>query len=112
LPASAEQQQIAKPAFLSLGDFTINLPGEDGELSYVVITVTLEVTPSAANQLKGVEPLLKEAIMRRLMVMADHHMLQPGRTDPLVVKASLLDCIAAIQPDSVSDVLITRLLYG
>lgn len=112
LPAAAEQQEVAKPAFLSLGDFTINLPSDDGDLSYVVITVTLEIAPSAAMQLKGLEPRLKEAIMRRLLTMADHHVLQPARTDTLVVKASLLDSIVAIDPKDVRDVLITRLLYG
>ena len=112
MPAAAEQQEVAKPAFLSLGDFTINLPADDGDLSYVVISITLEIAPSAAMQLKGLEPRLKEAIMRRLLIMADGHVLQPGHTDPLVVKASLLDSIAAVQPNSIRDVLITRLLYG
>jgi len=111
-PAAAEQQVVAKPAFLSLGDFTINLPSDDGDLSYVVVSVTLEIAPSAASELKGVEPRLKEAIMRRLLIMADGHVLQPGHTDPVIVKASLLDSIAAIGPSSIRDVLITRLLYG
>jgi hypothetical protein len=47
-----------------------------------------------------------------LLIMAERRVLQPGHTDPLVVKASLLDCVAALQPNSIRDVLITRLLYG
>ncbi len=112
LPAAAEQQAVVKPAFLSLGDFTINLPEDSDQLSYVVISITLEVAPGAATELKGLEPRLKEAMMRRLLIMAERHVLQPGHTDPLVVKASLLDCVTALQPSSIRDVLITRLLYG
>jgi flagellar basal body-associated protein FliL len=112
LPVAAEQHDVAKPAFLSLGDFTINLPDDSEQLSYVVISITLEVAPGAANELKGLEPRLKEAMMRRLLIMAERRVLQPGHTDPLVVKASLLDCVAALQPNSIRDVLITRLLYG
>ena len=111
LPAAAEQQQVVKPAFLSLGDSPINLPEDSDQLSYVVISITLEVAPGAAAELKALEPRLKEAMMRRLLIMAERHVLQPGHTDPLVVKASLLDCVAAVQPNSVRDVLITRLLY-
>ena len=34
-PAIAEQhEQAAKPAFLSLGDFTVNLPTDSEDLSY------------------------------------------------------------------------------
>jgi len=113
VPAFAQQhEQAAKPAFLSLGDFTVNLPTDSEDLSYVVVSVTLEVAPAAAMQLKGLEPRLKEAVMRRLLIMAERHVLRPGHTDPLVVKASLLDSITAVQPDSIHDVLITRLLYG
>jgi flagellar basal body-associated protein FliL len=112
VPATAEQQQVAKPAFLSLGDFTINLPEDSEQLSYVVISITLEVAPGAASELKGLEPRLKEAMMRRLLIMAERRVLRPGHTDTLVVKASLLDCVTALQPNSIRDVLITRLLYG
>ena len=70
LPAAAEQQAVVKPAFLSLGDFTINLPEDSDQLSYVVISITLEVAPGAATELKGLEPRLKEAMMRRLLIMA------------------------------------------
>ena len=112
VPATAEQQQVAKPAFLSVGDFTINLPEDSEQLSYVVISITLEVAPGAASELKGLEPRLKEAMMRRLLIMAERRVLRPGHTDTLVVKASLLDCVTALQPNSIRDVLITRLLYG
>jgi len=110
--ASAEQAAPARPAFIVLGDFTINLPGNGDQLSYVVISVTIEAAPEAATDLKAVEPRLKETVMRRLMTMADRGILQPGHTDPLVVKQSLRSSLDEEQPHGVRDVLITRLLYG
>jgi flagellar basal body-associated protein FliL len=111
-PAIAQPRDVAKPAFLSLGDFTLNLPEGSEQLTYVVVSITLEISPGVAMELKGLEPRLKEIIMRRLLTMAERHVLQPGHTDPMVVKASLLQSISAVQPAGIHDVLITRLLYG
>lgn len=110
--AAEEPAAPAKPVFVVLGDFTTNLPDEDDQLSYVVIGITLEVTSSSASDLKALEPLLKEAIVRRLLTLADRHVLRPARTDPEVVKTALLDAITKLSPDGIRDVLITRLLYG
>ena len=112
VPATAEEATPARPAFIALGDFTINLPGNGDQLSYVVISVTIEAAPEAATDLRALEPRLKETVMRRLMTMADRGVLQPGHTDPLVVKQSLLASLDEEQPHGVRDVLITRLLYG
>ncbi len=109
---AAEQGTPVRPAFIALGDFTINLPTNADQLTYVVISVTIEAAPEAATDLRALEPRLKETVMRRLMTMADRGVLQPGRTDPLVVKQSLVSSLDEMQPNSVRDVLITRLLYG
>ncbi len=111
--ASAEEEPSSKPAYIALGDFTVNLPGgEDAASSYVVVGVTVDAAPQAANELRDMMPRLKEAIIRRLMKLADRGVLQPGRTDPLMLKTSLLDCLAPLRPDGVREVLIVRLLYG
>ena len=109
---AAEQGTPARPAFIALGDFTINLPSGGEQLTYVVISITIEAVPEAATDLRALEPRLKETVMRRLMTMADRGVLQPGHTDPLVVKQSLLSSLDEERPHSVRDVLITRLLYG
>lgn len=109
---AAEQQAAPRPAYIVLGDFTINLPGAGDQLSYLVISITIEAAPEAASDLRAVEPRLKETVMRRLMTMADRGVLQPGHTDPLVVKQSLQASLDEVEPKSVRDVLITRLLYG
>lgn len=111
-PARAQDGASSKPVYLALGEFTVNMPEADSGLGYVVVGVTLEAIPGAAATLKDILPRLKEAIMRRLMVMAERGALQPDRADPLVLKAALLDSVAVLRPDSVRDVLITRLIFG
>ncbi len=81
-------------------------------MSYAIIGVTIDAVPSAASDLRAVEPRLKEAVMRRLMAMADSGVLQPEHTDLAAVKQALISSIATLQPDGVRDVLIVRLLYG
>jgi hypothetical protein len=106
------EEQPARPAYISLGEFTINLPVRDGMMSYAIIGITIDAVPAAASDLRAVEPRLKEIIMRRLMAMADSGVLQPDHTDLAAVKQALISSIAKLQPDSVRDVLIVRLLYG
>lgn len=101
-----------KPSFLPLGEFTVNLHGEDAQYQFIVVSVTLEVVPADAAMLKDIMPRLKEAVMRRLMAMADQGSLQPGHADPLMLKTMLSDTLEKANPDSIRDVLITRLLYG
>jgi hypothetical protein len=113
-PAYAEEPATPKvrPAYIALGEFTINLPIRNDQLSYAVISITIEAVPSAAQDLRAVEPRLKEVVMRRLMAMADRGVLQPSHTDLAAVKEALMNSLSELQPDSVKDVLIVRLLYG
>jgi len=110
--ARAEEHVAPRPAYISLGEFTINLPEKNEQLSYAVISVTIEAAPEAATDLRAIEPRLKELVMRRLMAMADRGVLQPSHTDLLAVKQALVDSLLEFQPNSVRDVLIVRLLYG
>lgn len=112
LPVRAEEKAPARPAYIALGEFTINLPMKGDQLSYAVISITIEAVPSAATDLRAVEPRLKETVMRRLMAMADRGVLQPGHTDLIAIKQALISSLSELQPDSVRDVLIVRLLYG
>jgi flagellar basal body-associated protein FliL len=109
--AYAEEQPV-RPAYVSLGEFTINLPVKDGMMSYAIIGITIDAVPAAASDLRAVEPRLKEIVMQRLMAMADSGVLQPDHTDLVAVKQALVSSISKLQPDSVRDVLIVRLLYG
>jgi flagellar basal body-associated protein FliL len=110
--AAAEEARKAKPMFVSLGEFTVNLPDDGGAMAYVIIGITLEVTPEAAGDLNDITPRIKDLVIRRLMVMAAQGMLAPGHTDLVMIKASLFDGVVSLRPDSVREVLITRLLYG
>ncbi|MGD0434439.1 MAG: hypothetical protein ABSA58_25445 [Acetobacteraceae bacterium] len=110
--AWAEEHVAPRPAYIALGEFTINLPEKNEQLSYAVISITIEATPEAATDLRAVEPRLKELVMRRLMAMADRGVLQPSHTDLGAVKQALIASLEELQPNSVRDVLIVRLLYG
>jgi hypothetical protein len=110
--AYAAEEPPARPAYISLGEFTINLPVRDGMMSYAIIGITIDAVPSAASDLRALEPRLKELVMRRLMAMAESGVLQPDHTDLVAVKQALVGSITKLQPDSVRDVLIVRLLYG
>jgi len=114
-PAAAEGEAPSgppKPVFLPMGEFTVNLRDATAQFGFIVVGVTLEVAPEAASGLKDIMPRLKEALTRRLMALADRGALAPGETDPEMLKASLADALQKINPDSIKDVLITRLLYG
>lgn len=116
LPVLAEESEAPagppKPNFLPLGDFTINLHGEESRFDFVVVSITLEVTPAAAATLKDLMPRLKETVMLRLMAMAEDGSLLPGRVDTVVLKTILADTLQKSNPDSIREVLITRILYG
>jgi flagellar basal body-associated protein FliL len=101
-----------KPSFLPLGDFTVNLHDPNEQYGFVVVGVTIEVTPEAANTLKDIMPRLKDAMTRRLMALAGRGALTPGEADPEALKASLSEALQKVDPDGIKDVLITRLLYG
>jgi flagellar basal body-associated protein FliL len=112
MEARAEEPAPAKPQYLQLGDFTINLPIKNDQLSYAVISITVEANQGGLSDLKAIEPRLKELVMRRLMAMADRGVLQPNHTDVIAVKDALMTSLSELQPKNVKDVLIVRLLYG
>jgi flagellar basal body-associated protein FliL len=114
IPAAASEAPAGppKPVFLALGEFTVNLHDKNAQFGFVVVGVTVEVVPESANSLKDVMPRLKEALTRRLMALADHGSLTPGEVDPVILKTSLADALAKVNPDGIRDVLITRLLFG
>lgn len=110
--ARAEEHAAPRPAYIALGEFTINLPAKNEQMSYAVISITIDAVPEAATDLRAVEPRLKELVMRRLMAMADRGVLQPSHTDLAAIKQALISSLSELQPNSVRDVLIVRLLYG
>ena len=65
--AGEEKEGDAKPSFLSLGEFTVNLHDKNAQFGFVVVGVTLDVAPESANSLKDIMPRLKEALTRRLI---------------------------------------------
>jgi len=112
LAAGKPEAGPPKPVFVALGEFTINLHGQSEQFSFIVISVTLEVAPTAAAPIKDIMPRMKEAVMRRLMVLADRGALVPGQTDPVMLKTTLAETLGRVRQDGITDVLITRLLYG
>lgn len=112
-PAWAAEPPDPKPSYVSLGEFTVNLPQQNRrDLSYAVVDITLDAAPGAASHLRDLLPLLKEAVLRRLLSLAGEGELKPDETDPVALKKVLLQSIDRLEPNRVRDVLITRLLYG
>ncbi len=109
---AAEEKGPQKSEFLSLGDFTVNLPPQGRRPGYVVIGVTVEAQTAAINTLKAIAPRVREVVLQRLMDMSSRGQMQPGRTDPLQLKDALTVTITKLQPEGVQDVLITRILYS
>lgn len=98
--------------FVQLGDFTINVQGVGRRREYLVLTVTVETPAGDAQKLQDISPRVQDAVLRRLMMMSDEGALKPNHTDPMVIKDALYDTISKMSPDSVKDVLITRILYS
>ncbi len=113
-PAAAEEATASGPpkmVYVELGDFTVNLPQDERRYQYVLLSVTIETQQDVAASLKSIMPRIKEAIVRRLITMADHHQLEPDQTDPLIIKDALVETIGKVQ-DGVHDVLILRMLFS
>jgi len=108
---AVDATKTLKPTFISLGDFTINLP-DDSPMAYVIIGVTIEVAPETAGDMNDIAPRLKDLCTSRLMAMAAQGLLAPGHTDLVMIKTSLFDGISRLRPNAAREVLITRLLYG
>jgi flagellar basal body-associated protein FliL len=98
--------------FLALGDFTVNLPSAGRRMSYVVVSVTLETRSELLQGFKDVSPLLRQAVLRRLMAMSERHELRPGATDPGMLRDRLYDSLAQVREDGLKDVVITRLIHS
>lgn len=98
--------------FLALGDFTVNLPSSGRRMSYVVVSVTLETRSAEMQGFKDVSPLLRQAVLRKLMSMSERHELRAGQTDPALLRDSLYDSLAQVREEGLRDVVITRLLHS
>lgn len=96
--------------FFVLGDFTVNVPGR--RRGYLVLSVTVEATPGKSEGLRDISPRIQDAVLRRLMAMSEQGVLQPNSTDPLTIKDALFETITKLRPESVKDVLLTRILYS
>jgi flagellar basal body-associated protein FliL len=113
-PAGAIAAEAAKKEFefLALGDFTVNLPSAGRRMSYVVVSVTLETRSELLQGFKDVSPLLRQAVLRRLMAMSERNELRPGATDPGMLRDRLYDSLAQVREDGLKDVVITRLIHS
>lgn len=112
--AGARAAEAAKKEFefVPLGDFTVNLPSSGRRMAYVVVSVTLETRSEETQGFKEVSPLLRQAVLRRLMAMSERNQLRPGQTDPSLLRDSLYDSLAQIREEGLRDVVITRLLHS
>jgi flagellar basal body-associated protein FliL len=112
--AGAQAAEAAKKEFefVPLGDFTVNLPSSGRRMAYVVVSVTLETRSEETQGFKEVSPLLRQAVLRRLMAMSERNQLRPGQTDPNLLRDSLYDSLAQIREEGLRDVVITRLLHS
>jgi hypothetical protein len=111
-PALAAEAARKEVDFLVLGDFTVNLPPAGRRMSYVVVSVTLEAKADDVQGFKDVSPLLRQAVLRRLMSMSERNQLRPGQTDPALLRDSLYDSLAQVREEGLRDVVITRLLHS
>lgn len=98
--------------FLTLGDFTVNLPASNRRMSYVVVSVTLETRSEQTQSFRDLSPRLKQAVLRRLMAMSERQELRQGQVDPAQLRDSLFDSLAQVQEDGLKDVVITRLIHS
>lgn len=113
-PMQAAAAEAAKKEFdfVPLGDFTVNLPSAGRRMAYVVISVTLETQSEQTQGFKDVSPLLRQAVLRKLMAMSERNQLRPGQTDPSLLRDSLYDSLAQVREEGLRDVVITRLLHS
>jgi hypothetical protein len=111
-PALAAEAAKKEYDFLALGDFTVNLPAAGRRMSYVVVSVTLETRSEEMQGFKDVSPLLRQAVLRKLMFMSGRNELRPGQTDPALLRDSLYDSLARVREEGLRDVVITRLLHS
>ncbi|MDO9713024.1 flagellar basal body-associated FliL family protein [Paracraurococcus lichenis] len=98
--------------FLSLGDFTVNLPSTERRMRYVVVSITIETKGEKTQAFRELTPRLRQAALQRLLQMAQSRMLQPGQTDTALLREGLFEGIATVQEEGLKDVVITRLLHS
>lgn len=111
-PVTAAEATKKEYDFLALGDFTVNLPTAGRRMSYVVVSVTLETRSAEMQGFKDVSPLLRQAVLRKLMSMSERNELRPGQTDPALLRDNLYDSLAQVREEGLRDVVITRLLHS
>lgn len=111
-PGLAAEAAKKEYDFLALGDFTVNLPAAGRRMSYVVVSVTLETRSAEMQGFKDVSPLLRQAVLRKLMSMSERNELRAGQTDPALLRDSLYDSLAQVREEGLRDVVITRLLHS
>lgn len=113
LAAQAAEAAPKKPIeYITLGDFTVNLPSANRRMNYVVVSVTLETKSEQSQAFKDLSPRLRQAVLQKLMTMSMRQELRPGRNDPATLRDSLYDSLAKVQEDGLQDVVITRLIFS
>ncbi len=112
LPVQAAEAAKKEFDFFPLGDFTVNLPSTGRRMAYVVVSVTLETQSDQTQGFKDVSPLLRQAVLRKLMAMSERNQLRQGQTDPGLLRDNLYDSLAQIREEGLRDVVITRLLHS
>lgn len=111
-PARAAEGARKEFEFVTLGDFTVNLPAVSRRMSYVVVSVTLETDAAQTQNFRDLSPRLKQAVLQRLMAMSERQELRPGHTDPVLLRDRLFDSLARVQEEGLKDVVITRLIHS
>jgi flagellar basal body-associated protein FliL len=111
-PALSAETPKKEFEFLPLGDFTVNLPTGNRRMSYVVVSVTLETRSEQVQGFKDVSPLLRQAVLRKLMAMSERNELRPGGTDPGMLRDRLYDSLTQVREEGLKDVVITRLIHS
>ncbi|MEM9581651.1 MAG: flagellar basal body-associated FliL family protein [Pseudomonadota bacterium] len=109
---SAEDE--TPPAFVKLNNqFVVPVVSSDNVSALVVLSLTLETTEEATQQLYDIEPKIRDTSLRVLFDHAyaggfDGQFTAPSKLGTL--RTALVEAINAIAKDAVSDVLITDII--
>lgn len=98
--------------YVSLGDFTINLPATGRRHQYLLVAVAVEVQADAAQAFKDINPRLREAVLQQLMKMSQRGQLRQGTTDPGQLRDELYACLQRIRAEGLKSVVITRMMHS
>lgn len=108
--AGAAEEHAPDHAYVPMGDIAVNLPRGDDDPAFLVVTVVIETTPDGAAAVKANALRIREAILFRLMTMAQRHQLETNTLDPIVLKDALFQAVTRVQRDGVRDVLVQRVV--